>query len=57
MIYQRLKNLWKLSAIELFPNGMYPVQPDFTVSPMNNTVQIIKKQSEIDQFLKANFKQ
>lgn len=52
MILKRLRNLWKLSKLDILPYEKYEVKPDFTVSPINSSVEIIKKKSATDEFLK-----
>ena len=54
MILRRIKNLWKLSAIEFIPDGTHRRIPEYTITPTNNVVQIIKKENIIDEFIKKN---
>lgn len=47
-LIKRLKNLWKLSSLELKP-GLYEFQTN--LKPKKKMAQIISKKSEIDKTL------
>lgn len=48
---KRIKNLWKLSAIEFIPDGTHRRIPEYEISP-TNVVQIIKRENPEEEFLK-----
>jgi len=53
-MFKRIKNLWRLSGMELQPNQTFQIKPDFTVNKIDNTVQIISRKSPVDEFIEKN---
>lgn len=52
MILKRIKNLWKLSELEVSSDGTYQVSKDLILKP--KMAQIIKRENPIEEFLEQN---
>jgi hypothetical protein len=48
---KRIRNIWKLSAIDFIPDGTHQRIPEYTIAPTNNVVQIIKKTDATEDFI------